>query len=309
MTKVSIIIVTYKSYDYLKSCLSSITGNYEIIVYDNCPQKNNIKKLFPKVKYISDPTNPGYAAANNNAAKIATGDYLFLLNPDTKILPSTIPSLLKTAKPNQISACQIQNYSGQKTHHCGIGVDIFGFPVNNGKIFYAEGSALFISKNLFNKLGGFDNRYFMFHEDIDLCWRAWLSGAKVICQPQAKICHAIGSTSGGTTPSKKQPYRTTLLRRYYAERNNICTLLKNYQPFTLLFILPIYLLINLFEIIFLPKLFLYYLKAYAWNIINLPQTLRLRQNRQISDFAIFKKMSFIPGKLINLLKLGLPKIK
>jgi len=322
---VSIIIVNYKTYQLLKDCLISLQkSNYksfEIIVFDNASLAKEIKKIkrqFSQVKFITSKENLGYVSANNQASKIAHGRYLFFLNPDTKIHQNCLSIFCQ--KPQPLATCKIKNYQGTLTHHCGIGLDILGFPViNPKKIFYGEGSALFISKKLFSRLNGFDSQYFMFHEDVDLCWRAQLLGFSIKVFKQAIVYHAVGISAGGTTPSsKKQTYQSSLLRRYYSERNNIRTLLKNYSNLSLIFILPLYLLHNLFEFIFFliilkPKIIFYYLKAYLWNLTNLPSTLKLhrqiQKNRQITDWQIITRLSFTSGKFINLLKLGIPHFK
>ena len=325
---ISIIIINYKTYQFLHDCLISIKQssypNIETIVFDNSsvPQKINlVKKGFTKTKFITSSKNLGFGPANNKTAKKARGQYLFFLNPDTKMATDTLSLLVKKMQSDTrigICGCRMLSYDGKKTHHCGIGIDILGFPSNSKKTFYIEGSALMISKKLFSQLKGFDPAYFMFHEDVDLCWRAWLYGYTVTVEPLAKIFHQIGAISGGTTPGKKQSYRTSTLRRYYSERNNIRTLLKNYQTPTFIVILPLYLIHNLFEFLFFmltlhPRLVYFYLKGYLWNLINLPPTLKLRRqvqnHRQISDRQILAKMDFTSGKLVNLFKIGIPKIK
>jgi len=320
---ISIIIVNYKTYLFLKNCLASLyKSNYqffEIIVFDNASQKSELiklKKQFPHIKFIASLQNLGYVTANNKASKFALGQFLFFLNPDTKTDPSCLKILAKKSYP--LATCKIKNYQGTFTHHCGIGLDPLGFPVvNPKKNFYGEGSALFISQKLFSQLNGFDGQYFMFHEDVDLCWRARLLGFPLKAVKSAIVFHAIGISAGGTTP-QKQTYTTSLLRRYYSERNNIRTLLKNYSSFTLVFILPLYLIHNLLEFIFFvltlkPKIIYFYLKAYLWNLVHLGSTLKLRHHiqktRQISDCQILKQMTLVDGKLKNLLKLGIPHIK
>ena len=325
---ISIIIVNYKTYKFLDNCLNSIkqspSSHTETIVFDNdsTPQKiNPIKKKFPQVKFSTSSKNLGFGSANNQAVKLARGQYLFFLNPDTKIAPNTLSLLIKKMKSDAhigICGCRMYSYNGKKYHHSGIGLDIFGFPYNSQKTFYIEGSALMISKKLFIRLKGFDSLYFMFHEDIDLCWQVWLSGHTVTVEPSAKIYHQIGAIAGGTTPNQKQPYLTSILRRYYSERNNLRTLLKNYQTPTLIFIIPLYLIHNLFELLFFlvtfqPKIIFYYLKAYAWNILHLSNTLMLRRQvqnkRKINDLFILSKMHLGLGKLNVLLRTGIPHFK
>lgn len=326
-SKVSIIIVNFKGKIFLEGLFSSIKKltypNLEIIFVDNSPEEGNIryvKENFPKVEVVENNKNLGFSLANNQGAKIAKGEYLFFLNNDTKVNSDALLILVKKMEEDKnigICGCRMMSYDGKRYFHTGIGLDIFGYPVLKDKIFYVEGSALMIRKELFEKLGGFDEKYFMFHEDIDLCWRARLLGYKIAVAPEAVIYHyAGGSAGGGEIKGKK--YETSYLRRYYSERNNIRTLLKNYEIKTLLFILPFYFLINLGEIIlfFLTlrwKVVYLYLKAYIWNLINLPDTFQERKKiqklRKIPDKEIMKNMYFGSGKFLAFLKVRVPKFR
>ena len=174
-----------------------------------------------------------------------------------------------------------------------------------------------IRKELFDKLDGFDSRYFMFHEDIDLAWRVRLLGYQVIALSSAVIYHQVGVSAGGGEKIKGR-YQLSYLKRYYSERNNIRTLLKNYQIQTLLCILPCYFLINLSEVFFFLILLKFriahfYLKAYMWNFANLRDTLNRRaeiqESRVISDRQLMQKMYFGCGKFVVLLKIRIPVFK
>jgi GT2 family glycosyltransferase len=324
--KVSIIIVNYKDELLLHNCLKSIKNsfykNIEIIVVNNISSDNFIKettKKFKELKIIKNSNNLGFAKANNQGAKIAKGKYLFFLNNDTKIKKNTISLLvskIENTPKTAIITAKIFSYDGKKYFHSGIGIDIFGFPINNNHLFYAEGSALMINKEIFYKIGLFDDNYFMFHEDIDLCWRTQLYGYKIICQKKAIVYHYSGKSASGKLLKNK--YHTTFLRRFLSERNNIKTLLKCYSLKYLLLIIPIYIFINLLEMIFFililkPKISFLYIKAWWWNILNLKSTLQKRKiiqtNRKIKDNQIIKKMSFEIGKLNVLKSVGIPIFK
>ena len=304
LPKVSIIIVNYGKNYFIRKCLWSISKNdypnKQVIVIDN-----NKKNL-------------GFARACNQGAKKAKGKYLFFLNNDIKLDKKTVSFLVEKFQSDQkigICACKVKSYDGKTILHSGIGIDIFGFPVKSSKIFYAEGSALMIKKDLFEKIGGFDVDYFMFHEDIDFAWRARLLGYKVGFVPKACIYHWGGLSAGGS-PSKKNQYKTTYKRRLYSERNNLATVIKNYSFFTLIFILPFYFLVNVAEMLFLlifgnPKAISCYLKSYLWNIKHLKNTLKKREKiqkqRKVSDFEIMKNMFFGNAKLLSFIKVGIPK--
>ena len=325
--EVSIITVNFNGKKFLENLFNSAMKlnyrNFEIIFVDNASTDGSVeyvKKNYPKVKVIENQDNLGFAIANNNAARIAKGEYIFFLNNDTKVHPDVIFELVKKIKEVPrigIAGCRLMSYDGKKHFHTGIGIDILGYPVVLKKVFYIEGSALMIKKELFAKLNGFDSQYFMFHEDIDLAWRARLLGYNVVAFPLAIVYHAVGVAAGGGE-KKNGKYQTTFLRRYYSERNNIRTILKNYQFNTLLLILPLYFLINFTEIIFFLvtfkfKIIILYFKAYAWNFINFRNTLqervRIQQTRTTSDKTIIKNMYLESGKFIALREVGIPIFK
>lgn len=325
--KVSLITVNYKGEKFLRNFFESIKksrdSNLELIFVDNSSGDGSValvRNNYPQVKIIENRENLGYVLGNNQAARIARGEYLFFVNDDMKIDHEAIGRLTTRMEKDPqigIAGCQIRNYEGKKTLHTGIGIDPLGYPVISKKIFYVEGSALMIKKELFKKLGGFDEKYFMFHEDVDLAWRVWLLGYRVLAFPEARVDHAVGASAGGG-PKIKNRYYSSYLRRYYSERNNIRTLLKNYRISSLLIILPLYFLINLLEILFYIfllkfKIVYLYLKAYIWNLVNLPDSLKKRaeiqRRRKVSDGKIFSQMYWGIGKLVALKKAGIPKFK
>ena len=320
--KVSLIILNYKGDRFLPKLFTSIKKqnypNLETILVNNFPSNLTV----PNCKIINNPSNPGFSLANNWAAKKATGKYLFFLNNDVKLGPKVVSTLVQHLENNPktgIASCKMKNYQGTQTFHTGIGIDILGFPIApTKKTFYIEGSALMVEKKLFLKLGGFDSNYFMFHEDVDLSWKARLLGFLPTALPKTTVYHAAGASAGGQPFDPKDQYISSYLRRYYSERNNLRTILKNYSLPTLCLLLPLFIVINLAEIfIFLLtgnfKLIYLYIKAYSWNLINLPQTLNLRQKiqktRKVSDLAIISKMHLTSGKLISFIKVGIPKFK
>lgn len=322
--KVSIITVNYNGKKFLKNFFNSIKDlkyqNLEIIFVDNASNDESIEFVrgnYPEVKIMENKKNLGFAVANNKAAKGAKGKFLFFLNNDTMINSNAISELVKIMEENQkigVCGCKIMSYDKERHFHTGIGIDVFGYPIVWSKVFYIEGSALFIRKKLFEELEGFDLKYFMFHEDIDLAWRVQLLGYRIMALSRAVVYHvAGGSASGGETHQGK--YKSSYLRRYYSERNNIRTLLKNYQTLTLLFIIPFYFFVNLIEILIYLAMFKFkvvylYLKAYIWNLVNLGDTFRertkIQKSRVVSDKQLMDKMYFGSGKLFAFRIVGIP---
>jgi len=323
---VSIIIVNYNGRKFIKECFDSLKrlnySNYEILFVDNASSDNSltiVRQNYPLVKVIENHENLGFAAANNIAAQKAEGEYLFLLNNDTKVDPDVLIELIKVISKDPtigICACTLMSYDGKQYFHTGIGCDLFGYPIVSKQVFYSEGSALMIRRSLFQSVGGFDPEYFMFHEDIDLAWRIQLLNYKVMPVPEAVVYHLYGGSAGGE--SKDNKYLTTLFRRYYSERGNIRTLLKNYSFKTLMLILPLYLLINIGEILIYSFTLNFnvipcYIKAYYWNIIKINNLLierkKIQQMRRISDKDIMKRMHKGSGKFRVFKKTGIPSFK
>lgn len=323
--KVSVITVNFNGIRFLNNFFESVKNlhydNIELIFVDNVSTDGSVdyvRQNWPGVKLIDNKENLGFSIANNIAAENANGEYLFFLNNDTKVHSDTVFELVKNMSVNPglgICGCRMMSYDGRTLFHSGIGVDIFGFPVACGKTFYAEGSALMIRKQLFEAVGGFDPAYFMFHEDIDLAWRVWLSGYQVAAISEAVVYHSVGASAGGTALITEGQYKSTYFRRYFSERNNIRTLLKNYGFPALLFILFAYFLMNLAEMAFFllllkPKVVFCYLKAYLWNIGHLKDTFtgrkKIQRTRKISDAEIIKKMYKGIGKLIVFNKVNVP---
>lgn len=329
---VSIVLLDWNGLQWVKFALSSINElkykNYELIFVDNGSKDNRsieyVKEFFPDANIIKHIENKGYAGALNSAYPVCKGKYLFFMQNDVKLDPECIGELVKIAQTDDkiaICACKQLSYDGSFKLNCGVGLDFLGYPIVDtvdSNIFYADGASFFIRKDVFIDLNGFDEKHVAFGEDVDLCWRAWLLGYKTIYVPTAIVYHASGGTiTGGAI--KGAHYTTTIVRRYMGERNNLRNVLKNYRLISLLWILPLYLSINLIEII----LFLItgkfsvvkdcYLKSWQYNIINFSDTWeqhkKIQRERKISDKEIFKKMEWKLGKFEVFKKIGIPKFK
>lgn len=225
--KLSIIIVHYKADNEFFDCLKSIYKyktkfSFEVIVVDN-DEKNviskKIKQNFPRVKYIKSKSNIGFGAGNNLGTKHAIGEYLFFLNPDTVIFSKTLDNLIyfiESKKKIGIVAPLLLHKNNKPFELQGAssltplrGIICLSFvnklfprnPIAR-KFFYldwdkisqkevdvAPGTAFVIRKKLFNEISGFDENFFLYFEEFDLCRRVRQSGFKIFIIPQAKIIH------------------------------------------------------------------------------------------------------------------------
>lgn len=243
--ELSIIIVDYRSKNLLSNCLRSIQKyvdgfDYEILIVDNNQnqedkiQNADISKILDPSAFLLLPSaNKGFGAANNFAAKKANGEYLLLLNPDTLVTDDSIQKMLSFIKRhNEIGALTCLLGPDKKT----LQKNFFGkfqslFSVmfrhyNYQKIdqtkeyFYTDivtGAALMIKKDLFLKVGGFDERFFMYLEDDDLCKRLVDAGYKNAVLNIAKIIHLEGKSISKNAERKKIYYRSQNL--YWQKHN------------------------------------------------------------------------------------------
>jgi len=223
---VSIIIVNFNCGKYIINCLKSIYDHskgidFEIILIDNGSVDNSlpeIRKKFPEIRIITNPHNIGFGAANNIGAKHAAGEYLFLLNPDTLLLNDCLSFFIRflSAARNNVVSCggRLETASGAYSVSFGNFPSLFqqfsdiGFKIFYKKFYikhlsisppchfdtpqevgYLSGANIFIKKDIFLKMNGFDERFFMYFEDTDLFFRLRNEGYKAYLLPAVKIVH------------------------------------------------------------------------------------------------------------------------
>jgi GT2 family glycosyltransferase len=228
---VSIIIVNYNTRKLLRNCIDSIylqTKNieFEIILCDNGSTDGSqemIKKEFPRVILVENNANIGFGAANNKGAKFAKGKYLFLLNSDTILLNNALLLFYDFAEKNkkkllgcflrdesEIITHSFENYSRPVPSFIRLAYQSFPFLSKIRSFFmrhvsyvessykeveYITGADIFIENSLFSALNGFDESFFMYFEDDDLCRRARLSSHLSFVISGPKIVHFTGKSS------------------------------------------------------------------------------------------------------------------
>lgn len=233
---ISFIIVNYKTKELVAQAVKSIqkfaTGfAYEMIVVDNNSGDGSaefLKKKFPKIQIIESKENIGFGPGNNLGIKAAIGEYIFFFNSDAYLTDTSLLQLLKSArKTDNLGAIAplilnqdktIQQSGGYfptllkifwwmsfiddlpggtllKPYH----IDHDSFYRKEHQVDWLTGAALMVSKKVLDKVGLFDNKIFMYGEDVDLCYRIKSAGYKVVMSPVAKIVH-IGQGSSGKAP-------------------------------------------------------------------------------------------------------------
>ncbi len=226
----SIIIVNYNTKILLKNCLNSIFANcllddFEIIVVDNNSYDGSVEMLNndfkDRVKIIANKENIGFGSANNQGAQIARGEYLFFLNSDTIIKNDILTPIKKFLEINkQVSIVAprllLKNGIEQKFAFGNFPtllnlifrkIDIKKMDSNKSQeVNWVSGAALVIRKNIFKRIGGFDENFFMYFEDVDLCKRVQDLGYKTMILPQIFLVHLGGKSININIQRKKYYY-------------------------------------------------------------------------------------------------------
>ena len=210
LPRVSIIIVNYNGKHHLESCLESLLkinyNNTEIIVVDNNSIDDSVSFIstnFPDLILIKLNENKGFAEPNNIASKMATGDLLLFLNNDTIVTPSFVSELVKSIQQNSnVGICQsLLLKPDESIDSSGDFIDNLGVVYNSKtqiskirEISSARGASMMIKKKIFDQLEGFDEKFYFSFEDVDLSWRCWIAGYKVLVIPKSIVYHLGGQT-------------------------------------------------------------------------------------------------------------------
>jgi GT2 family glycosyltransferase len=224
-TDLSIIIVSYKGWDRLTKCLESLqlfTGNNfktQVIVVDNKSEDDTIRKLekrFDKFRFIYNTVNGGFANGCNMGARNAAGEYFLFLNPDTVASENEIGKLLDAARQNpqfSIVSCRQVNENGKESIAYGSFPSISNLTGLQRAILksltpdtsslipeilfpdWVSGSVVMIKSDLFRSLKGFDEDFWMYFEDVDLCKRVRKIGGEIAFLKNSIIEHNHGGSS------------------------------------------------------------------------------------------------------------------
>lgn len=209
--KVFAIILNYNSKETIKECVASVfKSDYpklEIVIVDNDSRDGSFeaaKNFFPKGYFIKNEKNLGFAAGVNMGIRFALEkftEYVFLLNPDATVEKNTISQLVAAAAQNEkagISSPVVYNsgkggvwFSGGKINWFTMGAEHNQSEPKNKSYFtgYVSGCAMLIKREVFKKIGLFDENLFLYYEDADFCVRARKAGFECLVAPEAKTYH------------------------------------------------------------------------------------------------------------------------
>lgn len=229
---VSIIIVNWNSKDYVRQCLASLfthcrTVEYEVVVvdsgsFDGCHEM--LAHEFPAVRFVQSPENIGFARANNLGVRHATGTSLLFLNPDTLLLEDSVRIMLDAlgtlpqagavccrllnadhtlqtscvqAFPTVVNQMLDSEYLRQRFSSWRMWgtAALFALPPRSVAVEAVSGACLFVARECFERAGGFTETYFMYGEDLDLCFKIHRAGFKIYYVPATQLVHLGGGSS------------------------------------------------------------------------------------------------------------------
>jgi len=268
---VSIIIPVYNKIEFTRKCIAAILKNtkpsinYEIIIVDNnstdetAKYLNTIKEKHAIISVITNSKNLGFSKANNQAAKIAKGDYLLFLNNDTEVLPGWLAELTVIISNDPSVGCVGSKllFADGTIQHAGVAIwddrPDNGLPLVARHIYYREksdfpeanelrqyqvltGACLLTRKSLYKELNGFDERFWNGYEDVDYCLKIQETGYKLVYQPKSVVMHY--ESQSGNERFTKVNENITLLLKIWVDKiqydvinnaNNPPTLAKNHK--------------------------------------------------------------------------------
>ncbi|MFI7675272.1 glycosyltransferase [Actinophytocola sp. NPDC049390] len=254
---VSVIVVNYRGAEDTVTCLRALRDELDypaerlqLVCVDNASGDGSAEKIrqVPGVEVVESDTNLGFAGGCNLGARHATGTVLAFLNNDARPHRDWVTSavaVLKTEPTVAAVASKVLDWDGERVDFVDAGLTWFGMgykrhagQVDDGShdvakdVLFATGSAMFVRAEVYRELGGFDERFFMFYEDVDLGWRLNLRGWRVRYEPRSLTFHRHhASMSKVDAPDNAREL-------YLLERNALAALYKNVSDTTLAKALP-----------------------------------------------------------------------
>lgn len=241
MLSASVIIANWNGARHLRVCLDSLRRqthpDFEVIVVDNGSTDESVamvQREYPDVQLLALPENYGFVVACNRGAALARGEVLVMLNNDTEAEPGWLEALCRALEAHPeagAAASKLLLFDRRDTLHSA--GDILGpdfMPANRGVwevdrgqydhdpwVFGACGGAAAYRRTVWEQLGGFDERLYMYLEDVDLAWRMQQAGWRTLFVPEARVYHHLSATGGGRIASYYVGRNTVLLHRRYLQ--------------------------------------------------------------------------------------------
>ena len=254
----SIIVVSWNVKDLLEKCLESIFKyikniDFEVIVVDNASKDGSVsmvKEKFDQVKLIDNKKNLGFAKANNQGMEMAQGKYILVLNDDTRLVDNSLEKLVELMEENKdwaIAGCKLLNKDKSlqesvrrfpkfldqllillKLHH----LPLFKKYLNNylvkdfdymkfSEVDQIMGALMMMRKSVIDKIGKFDEKYFYWFEEVDLCKRAEDKGLKVVYTPEVNVIHYGGASFAQVDWHKQIIWNHSVCRYFWKHESKL----------------------------------------------------------------------------------------
>ncbi len=261
---ISIVVPNMSGMEHLPECFASLAAadypldRQEWILSDNGSRDESlafIRREYPRTRIVDNGGNIGFAGGCNAGARAATGEYVVFLNNDTRVHPGWLHGYLSALARDPEAVCAasyMRSWDDTESDFNGATANLFGVgrqqavvgwpdcpagPGNGDPLLFACGGAMLIRRDVFLAAGGFDTSFFIYFEDVDLGWRLWVLGYRVVFAPHSVVYHK----EGGTTGAKRAPSH----RRYLLfEANTLSAVFKNYAGDTENRVLPAALLLE-----------------------------------------------------------------
>jgi GT2 family glycosyltransferase len=244
----SVLIVSYNVRDLLLRCLQNLPSETEVIVVDNASDDGTaaaVKERFPRAQMVALNENRGFSVGVNRAAAMAHGEHFLILNPDTQPTGDAIESMEKalTQSEKNVWAMGFRQVDANGFFQLAIGPrpSLFAelvrqwlqkrldhgnrlvahwldrLTAKRRTVAWVAGSCLLVRRSAFDRVAGFDERFFLFFEDIDFCLRLGQAGGKIVYEPSITLVHHRGASARKTQALAERAYRQSQL--YYWEKH------------------------------------------------------------------------------------------
>lgn len=271
--RVSVVIPNYNGIDYLENCVESLLKqdvcNFEIIIVDDCSKDDSFEQTYekykdktgaPEIRFIKRTTNGGFCKSVNDGIKHSKAEYVLLLNNDTEVDVSFVKNMYKAIKDKKhvfsVSAKMVSLHNKNIIDDTGDLYCLLGWAFTpskdkdvahynkKAKVFAGCGGACIYRKDVFDKIGLFDENHFAYLEDIDIGYRSKLYGYENMYEPTA-ICYHAGSA---VTGSRHNDFKVSI-----SARNNLYLIYKNMPTWQIVLNFPWLVAGTLIKIVYFTK--------------------------------------------------------
>jgi GT2 family glycosyltransferase len=295
---------------HLQRCIDALEAqtftDWEAVVWDNASSDDAIGRLRAgsRVQTVAHDDNLGFAAGNNRAAERSRSEFVAFLNPDAFAEPDWLARLVAAADQygaEAIASLQLDDADPTILDGAGDCMSIAGFPWRGGyghpvssaptepcEVFSACGAAALYRRDAFEALGGFEERFFCYCEDVDLGFRLRLTGGRCVLEPAAVVRHVGGASSGG---------KGSDFAEYHGTRNRLWTFARNMPPWLMPVALPAHILLTAYVLARSPGLLKVRLRGVRDAFADISPWCSPLKPRQGSLAALMRSLSWSPTEL------------